>query len=418
MKINDLKMKREDLREEVRGLLDNATNQRDLDSVDELQEEIDQLDEEIEVKERERNNERDQIRRDRGMDNAAGPANGADYRDMFGSSQSNSNFEDIDEYLEVIASQRHDPRLQERQHIAGEGKSGGFAVPEEFAEMMLDAALEDEIVRPRATVWPMETNTRHVPAWAGLDRSSNLYGGFTGEWLAEAQEATEEEGELRKITLKAEKLGIYTSISRELRDDGLTFADQLQSALRDAIRYFLDEAFLTGDGVGKPKGILEDEALITVDRQGASQIDYQDIVNMYTHLFKGTPGGSKVWVANNDILPELMTMTDAGNNLVWQPNAREGAPGNLLGIPVLLSEKTPALGDTGDLQLADLRHYAIGMRQEIDLDTSLAPGWKKDLTSLRVILRADGQGTWDKPLTPRNGSKQLSWCVALDESTE
>jgi len=39
-------------------------------------------------------------------------------------------------------------------------------------------------------------------------------------------------------------------------------------------------------------------------------------------------------------------------------------------------------------------------------------GWR-NMTDYRVIVRVDGQGTWDKPITPKNGA-MLSWAVALE----
>jgi len=51
------------------------------------------------------------------------------------------------------------------------------------------------------------------------------------------------------------------------------------------------------------------------------------------------------------------------------------------------------LGAKGDLILADLSQYAIGMRKEIALDRSNVPGWMEDMTDYRVIVRVDGQGT-------------------------
>jgi len=41
------------------------------------------------------------------------------------------------------------------------------------------------------------------------------------------------------------------------------------------------------------------------------------------------------------------------------------------------------------------------MRKEIALDRSNVPGWMEDMTDYRVIVRVDGQGTWDKPITPK-----------------
>ncbi|WP_265447929.1 hypothetical protein [Acetivibrio straminisolvens] len=53
------------------------------------------------------------------------------------------------------------------------------------------------------------------------------------------------------------------------------------------------------------------------------------------------------------------------------------------------------------------------MRKEIVLDRSNVPGWMEDMTDHRVIVCVDGQGTWDKPITPKNGAT-LSWAVALE----
>jgi len=62
----------------------------------------------------------------------------------------------------------------------------------------------------------------------------------------------------------------------------------------------------------------------------------------------------------------------------------------------------------------DLSQYAIGIRRGLQLEKSNIPGWTKDLMSYRALLRFDGMGTWNAPITPRNG-QTLSWCVGLGE---
>ena len=89
---------------------------------------------------------------------------------------------------------------------------------------------------------------------------------------------------------------------------------------------------------------------------------------------------------------------------------------SLLGKPMLFTEKVPALGTLGDLLLCDLSQYTIGLRKEVSLDKSIHVGWSTDTASYRAILRADGQGSWDKPITPKAGDT-LSWCVALQSRT-
>ena len=84
--------------------------------------------------------------------------------------------------------------------------------------------------------------------------------------------------------------------------------------------------------------------------------------------------------------------------------------------PVILTEKLPAAGAQGDIVLADLSQYAVGMRKSMALEKTIHPGFASDTTFFRIICRADGQGTWLKPMTPKNGDS-LSWCVTLAPRT-
>jgi HK97 family phage major capsid protein len=84
----------------------------------------------------------------------------------------------------------------------------------------------------------------------------------------------------------------------------------------------------------------------------------------------------------------------------------------MLGRPIIFSEKMPALSSQGDILLCDFSQFAVGIRKEILLDRSIAPGFQTDEVAYRCIVRADSQGTWKSAFTPKSGST-LSWCVAL-----
>ncbi len=82
---------------------------------------------------------------------------------------------------------------------------------------------------------------------------------------------------------------------------------------------------------------------------------------------------------------------------------------------MIVSEKCPKLGSCGDVMFVDPSQYALGLRQDLILETSNAPYWTSDLMSFRIILRADGNSLWDMAITPANGSANtLSWAVVLD----
>jgi HK97 family phage major capsid protein len=354
------------------------------------------------------------------------PATDRSYRGLFYPGKSHvaldrADFQDFDEFLNLIASDIKDSRMEKRATmVEGTPSLGGFEVPEEFGAFLLDKSLESEIVRPRASLWAMKEKELKIPAWDGADHTSDLYGGLSGTWLAENATATRTNAKLRQVGLNARKLGIYAQASRELVQDGIGFESQLSGALTGAINWFLDYAFLQGTGAGQPLGVLNDQALIEVSKeteQQASTILFANVLKMWARLAPSCMAGA-VWIINQTAIPQLMTMTVAvgtGGALVPAVQSRAGIY-ELLYKPIIFTEKVPALGSKGDIILADLSQYAIGMRQEVVIDKSNAPGWTEDSLDFRVILRADGAGTWSEAITPKNGDS-LSWAVVLEDRT-
>lgn len=331
----------------------------------------------------------------------------------------NNNFDSLNEFLRVVKSGRYDERLSMTRDSMNESipSEGGFVVPEIYGKEIWDASLEKEIIRPRATVWPMESNKRKVPATDGLDRSGNtVYGGLDVEWLNEGSTATKQIFKLGSIEMIAEKGAIYIDASNELLEDGLNFENQLRTIVQKALTFGLDKAFINGDGAGKPLGILNSDCLIGIDREEGGKINAEDIVNMYSRLFKDDLENC-VWIVNNDCMADILSLSMAigtGGSAVYFSNFQEKAPMSLMGLPVVYSEKNPAAGDKGDIILANLKHYAVGMRKYMRFDKSQAPGWTEDETSFRMIVRINGQPTFSEAITPTNGTNSLSPLVTLN----
>jgi len=350
------------------------------------------------------------------------PARGKDYRSMFGHEKGKTldtgGFKSFNDFLAVVTSGRSDDRLKLAiQASMGESipSSGGFSVPEEFAAWLLDASLETEIIRPRATVWPMKSETLKVPGWDSGSHTSTLFGGLVGTWLGESDAATEVYAKLRQIELSTKKLACYTAASNELVADGITFEQQLNAALVKTISWYLDYAFISGTGAGQPQGILKSPALITVSAESGQHVSilYENITKMYARLAPQCMGNA-IWIASQTCIPDMLTLSisiGTGGSVVPAMKESNGQF-SLLGKPVIFTEKVPALGSLGDLILCDPSQFTVGLRSAVSFDKSIHVGWLKDEASYRCIIRVDGQGMWDKAITPKNGST-LSWCVAL-----
>ncbi len=355
-----------------------------------------------------------------GARTAAGAWGGLSFRSLFPNvPMTDGGFRSFHEWWQAVVSTRHDPRLfEQRTHMAGVPELGGYLVPVQYVAAIIDAVLQESIILPRARVIPLESLKAAVPAWDDLDQSTGTYyGGFKPTWIGEDedQSGNEQTTKLRQVTLQANKLALYTSLTREVAFGSRPSLEQeLRSALATSVQLGLDEAFLLGDGEGKPVGIATDKnpALVTVNRAEAGKVTYADLAAMLGRLHGSAMAGA-IWIANPEVLPELLTMTDPAGRLIWQPSAREGEPDRLLGKPIYFFDRLPALGEKADIVLCNPRFYIVGLGPAIAVEASTGPHWFKDRLALRAITLADGKSAWDKPYTPPSGA-QRSWAVALD----
>jgi len=300
--------------------------------------------------------------------------------------------------------------------VEGTPSAGGFSVPEPLAAKWLDDSLPNEIVRPRATVWPMTSATRKVPGWDGADQSAGkYYGGFEMEFLAEEGTGNKQTGKLRLIELAAKKGAIFVDASAELVEDGMGFDAQLEVAMRRSLSLGMDYYLLNGSGAGQPLGVVNSPGVVTVSKEaGQSGIIFENLAKMFARMY---PAGRAraVWIANDTVIPSLLTASLAVGTGGGPVNLFRDATGgfNIFGRPVLFTSNLPTLENLNDLVFVDLSQYCLGIRREVRLEKSNIPGWTQDLMSYRVLVRFDGQGQWSDVISPRNGD-DLGWCVNLE----
>jgi HK97 family phage major capsid protein len=180
-------------------------------------------------------------------------------------------------------------------------------------------------------------------------------------------------------------------------------ADAVLSAqLRLAIVAAEETAFYSGNGVARPLGILSTPARIDVNRAVANQIAYADIIGMFSRLRRNM---SPVWIASPTVIPQLTTMVDnaTGSNAIWVPSAVPGIPATLMGIPVIFSERSVALGTRGDLVLADLSYYVIKDGSGPFVMASEHVYFTSNRTVIKIFWNVDGKPWMDEPL-PLEGS--------------
>ena len=134
---------------------------------------------------------------------------------------------------------------------------------------------------------------------------------------------------------------------------------------------------------------------------------------------------SAIWLCSPDVLPGLLTLITSSSIAppIWLPNmnAIDSLPGGgtdgfhyrLMGRPLIVSEKMPALSAQGCLAFFDPNYYLLGDRMSMQVSSSEHYQFANDLTAFRVIERVDGRTWIQSAITPENGGNTLSPVVLL-----
>lgn len=289
---------------------------------------------------------------------------------------------------------------------------GGFLVPETMRSDLLMVALESGIVRPRATVIPMETLRVPIPAVDSTSNQSSVFGGIVTYWTEEGAPLTESQAKFAQVVLEAKKLTAYVVYPNELPADASAFGAFLDKALPQAISFEEDYQFMQGAGAYTPKGFINCPASVQVSAvagQGANTIIVENLAAMFSRMLPSSLMNA-VWIASIDTFPQLATLALQGSGLgsstpVWMNNGVAGAPPiSIYGRPVYFTEKAAPLGTTGDISFVDLSYYLVGDRQTMQVATSEHVQFASDKTATRVIQRVDGRPWINSAITPKNGS--------------
>ncbi|MET3915146.1 HK97 family phage major capsid protein [Variovorax sp. OAS795] len=325
------------------------------------------------------------------------------------------------EYFSAVvkASQRGaapDPRLIANAPTSygseGVGADGGFAVPPDFRTAIVQKVMAEDSLLGRTDQMTTSSNSITVPT----DETTpwQATGGIQAYWESEGGQKQQSKPQLTEKTVKANKIIALVPMTDELLQDAPSMAAYVASKAPVKIDFKVNQALISGTGVGQPLGFLNSGALVTVAAQSAQTADtvvYDNIVNMYTRM----PASAKrtaVWLVNEDVEAQLMKMQFPGTGtavpVYLPPGGLSAAPyGTLLGRPVITSEAAPALGDVGDISFVDFSQYmsvvkAGGVKQ----DVSIHLFFDYDITAFRFVLRVGGQPWWNTPITRANGSSR------------
>jgi len=239
----------------------------------------------------------------------------------------------------------------------GVDSEGGYLVPDEFERTLVQSLADQNIMRSLAKVIQTTSGDRKIPV-------VSTHG--TATWLDEGKPYNESDEAFTQISLSAFKLGTFLKISEELLNDAAFNVEQyLASEFARRIGAAEEEAFLVGDGKGKPTGIFNptggaDSGVTTAK---PTDISADELIDLHYSL-RSPYRARAVWLMNDATVKTVRKLKDANGQYLWQPALTAGTPDMILGRPVYTSVFAPELkAGARTVAFGDLGFYWIADRQ-------------------------------------------------------
>lgn len=295
---------------------------------------------------------------------------------------------------------------------------GGFLVQQDFVSELLKRTYETGILASKVKKIPISTSANGLKINA-VDEDSRTngsrFGGVQTYWEGEADKLAGSKPKFRVLELSLKKLTGLCYATDELLQDTAALESVIRQAFAEEFGFKIDDAILTGTGAGEPLGILNSSSLVTIAKESnqTEKITVENLIKMWNRVWSRSRNNA-VWFINQEIEPYLYTLK-IGTTPVYVPagGLSEKPYGTLFGRPVIPLEQCSALGEVGDIILADLNQYLLIDKGGINAQSSIHVRFLYDENVFRFIYRVDGQPIWNKPLTPYKGTATQSPFVAL-----
>ena len=239
----------------------------------------------------------------------------------------------------------------------GTDSEGGYLVPDEYDRTLVEALEEENVFRQLAKVIRTSSGDRKIPVVATKG---------TASWIDEEGAYTESDDSFGQVSIGAYKVGTMIKVSEELLNDSVfDLESYIAKEFARRIGAKEEEAFFTGDGSGKPLGVLAATggAETGVTAASSTAITVEELMDLFYSL-KSPYRKKAVWVLNDSTIKAVRKLKDSTGQYLWQPSLMAGTPDTLLGRPVKTSTYMPVIAaGAKTIAFGDFSYYWIADRQ-------------------------------------------------------
>ena len=229
----------------------------------------------------------------------------------------------------------------------GVDANGGYLVPEEYDSRLIDTLTEENIMRKLG----------HTITTSGEHKINIAATKPAAAWIDEGGALSFGDATFAQINLDAHKLHVAVKVTEELLyDNAFGLESYIIEQFGKALSNAEEDAFLNGDGVGKPLGLFSDKG------GGEGAVTADEIINLVYSLKRPYRKNAK-FIMNDQTIAALRKLKDNNGAYLWQPSLQAGEVDRLFGYEVYTSPYVPLIAAGKPvIAFGDFSYYNIGDR--------------------------------------------------------
>ena len=237
----------------------------------------------------------------------------------------------------------------------GVDANGGYLVPEEYDSRLIDTLTEENIMRKLG----------HTITTSGEHKINIAATKPAAAWIDEGGALSFGDATFAQINLDAHKLHVAVKVTEELLyDNAFGLESYIIEQFGKALSNAEEDAFLNGDGKGKPLGIFAETGggTVGVTAASATAITADEIINLVYSLKRPYRKNAK-FIMNDQTIAALRKLKDNNGAYLWQPSLQAGKVDRLFGYEVYTSPYVPTItAGKPVIAFGDFSYYNIGDR--------------------------------------------------------
>ena len=257
----------------------------------------------------------------------------------------NSGFEtkEVDDYLNAFDSYCRKgleglTDMEKKALTVSNDSTGGYLAPPEYVRELLKTVTEISPIRSIARVRSTGARSIQVPK-----RTST----FSAQWVSESGTRSETTGYnvgLEEIPAH-EHYALVDISEQDLEDTVFDLEAEMQSEFAEQFAKAEGTAFVSGNSVGKPEGILTNSSVGEVVSGNGTALTADGLLSL-VHGIKSEYGRNGVFVFNRSTLADIRKLKDTAGQYVFQAgmSLQAGVPNTILGYRYIEATDMPDVG--------------------------------------------------------------------------